>query len=85
MIDTVTASMPQINAGKIKAIAISTAQRTELASGIPTFAESGAPGFGLVAWNALFAPRDTPAEIVALLNAEVNKALAQPEDRKSVV
>ena len=85
MIDTVTASMPQINAGKIKAIAISTAQRTELASNIPTFAESGAPGFELVAWNALFAPRDTPAEIVALLNAEVNKALAQPEVRQRLL
>ena len=85
MIDTVTASMPQINAGKIKAIAISTAQRTDLASNIPTFAESGAPGFELVAWNALFAPRDTPAEIVALLNAEVNKALAQPEVRQRLL
>lgn len=69
MIDTVTASMPQINAGKIKAIAISTAQRTELASSIPTFAESGAPGF----------------ELVALLNAEVNKALAQPEVRQRLL
>ncbi len=81
MIDTVTASMPQISAGKIKAIAISSGQRTETAANIPTFAESGLPGFDLVAWNALFAPRGTPPDIVNLLNAEVAKALAQPDVR----
>ena len=81
MIDTATATMAQASAGKIRAIAISTAQRTELAPNLPTFAESGASGFELVAWNALFAPRATPPEIVALLNAEVAKALAQPEVR----
>ena len=81
MIDTVTASIPQISAGKIKAIAISSGQRTESAPNIPTFSESGLPGFDLVAWNALFAPRGTPPEVVNLLNAEVAKALAQPEVR----
>lgn len=81
IIDTVTASIPQISAGKIKAIAISSGQRTESAPNIPTFSESGLPGFDLVAWNALFAPRGTPVEIVNLLNAEVAKALAQPEVR----
>jgi len=81
IIDTVTASIPQISAGKIKAIAISSGQRTESAPNIPTFSESGLPGFDLVAWNALFAPRGTPPEVVNLLNAEVAKALAQPEVR----
>lgn len=81
MVDTVTASMPQVAAGKIRAIAVSTGQRTELAPGVPTFAESGIPGFDLVAWNALFAPRGTPPEVVSLLNAEVARALAQPEVR----
>lgn len=81
MIDTVTASIPQISAGKIKAIAISSGQRTESAPNIPTFSESGLPGFDLVAWNALFAPRGTPPEVINLLNAEVAKALAQPEVR----
>ena len=81
MVDTVTASMPQVTAGKIRAIAVSTGQRTELAPGVPTFAESGIPGFDLVAWNALFAPRGTPPEVINLLNAEITKALAQPEVR----
>jgi tripartite-type tricarboxylate transporter receptor subunit TctC len=81
MVDTVTASMPQVASGKIRAIAVTTGQRTELAPGVPTFAESGVPGFDLVAWNALFAPRGTPSEAVNLLNAEIAKALAQPEVR----
>ena len=79
LIDTATASLPQINAGKLKAIAISTAARTNLAAAIPTFAESGLPGFELVAWNALFAPRGTPPAIVQKLSSEVAKILAQPE------
>jgi len=79
MIDTVPAVIPQIAAGKIKAIAISTGQRSELAPNIPTLAESGMPGFELVAWNAMFAPARTPPEIVKRLHEEVAKALADPE------
>lgn len=79
LIDTVPAVLPQIQAGKIKAIAISTGQRSELAPNIPTIAESGMPGFELVAWNAMFAPAKTSPEIVKRLHAEMAKALADPE------
>jgi len=79
MIDTVPAVLPQIAAGKIKAIAISTGQRSELAPNIPTLAESGMPGFELVAWNAMFAPAKTPPEIIKRLHGELAKALAEPE------
>jgi tripartite-type tricarboxylate transporter receptor subunit TctC len=85
MIDTAPAVLPQIAGGKIKAIAISTGQRTELAPNIPTIAESGVPGFELVAWNAMFAPRGTPPEIINLLHAELAKALAQPEMRQRLL
>ena len=85
MIDTATATMAQASAGKIRAIAISTTQRTEIAPNLPTFAESGVPGFDIAGWNALFAPRGTPPEIVNLLNAEVAKALAQPEVRQRIL
>jgi len=85
MIDTVPAILPQITAGKLKAIAISTGQRTELAPNIPTLAESGMPGFELVAWNAMFAPAKTPPEIINQLHAEVAKALAQPEMRQRLL
>ena len=85
MIDTATATMAQASAGKIRAIAISTTQRTEIAPNLPTFAESGVPGFDIAGWNALFAPRGTPPEIVNLINAEVAKALAQPEVRQRIL
>ena len=79
MIDTVPAVLPQIAAGKIKAIAISTGQRSELAPNIPTLAESGMPGFELVAWNAMFAPAKTPPEIVKRLHEEAARALADAD------
>jgi tripartite-type tricarboxylate transporter receptor subunit TctC len=85
MIDTVPAIMPQITAGKIRGIAISTAQRSELAPNIPTLAESGMPGFELVAWNAMFAPAKTPPEIVSRLHAEIAKALTQAEMRERLL
>lgn len=85
MIDTAPAVLPQVSAGKIKAIAISTGQRTELAPNIPTIAESGVPGFELTAWNAMFAPRGTPPEIINRLHAELAKALAQPELRERLL
>jgi tripartite-type tricarboxylate transporter receptor subunit TctC len=85
MIDTVPAIMPQITAGKIRGIAISTAQRSELAPNIPTLAESGMPGFELTAWNAMFAPARTPPEIVSRLHAEIAKALMQAEMRERLL
>ena len=85
MIDTVPAIMPQITAGKVKGLAISTAQRSELAPNIPTMAESGMPGFELTAWNAMFAPARTPPEVVNRLHTEVAKALAQPEMRERLL
>ena len=85
MIDTVPAIMPQITAGKVKGLAISTAQRSELAPNIPTIAESGMPGFELTAWNAVFAPARTPPEVVNRLHTEIAKALAQPEMRERLL
>ena len=85
LIDTVTASLPQINAGKLKPLAITTGARTNLAPNIPTFAESGLPGFELVAWNALFAPRGTAPQIVHKLSGEVAKILAQPETQQRLL
>jgi len=85
LIDTATATLPQIAAGKLKALAVSTARRTALAPGIPTFAESGLRGFELVAWNALFAPRGTPVSIVQRLNLEVVRILALPDTRERLL
>ncbi len=84
MIDTVTALRPHLASGKLKAIAVTSAKPTELLPGVKPVAEQGLPGFEVIAWNALYAPKGTPKEIVDRLNAEVNKILAQPETRQKL-
>ncbi len=74
--------MAQLHAGKLRAIAVSGAQRFAPAGGIPTVAESGLPGFEAIAWNGIVAPAATPPAIVARLNREVNEILALPEVRR---
>lgn len=81
MIDTVTAVRPQVEAGKLKALAVTSGKRTSLLPDVPTVAEQGVPGFEVIAWNALYAPKGTPPAVIARLNAEVNKILAQPETK----
>jgi tripartite-type tricarboxylate transporter receptor subunit TctC len=83
--DTVSASLPQAAAGKIKPLAVTTGRRFEAVPNVPTLAESGLAGFDLAPWNALVAPRGTPREIVAYLNAHVVAILAEPELRKRLV
>ncbi|MBP0625019.1 Bug family tripartite tricarboxylate transporter substrate binding protein [Cupriavidus consociatus] len=72
-------AMPMVKAGKVRAIAVTSAKRLPLLSAVPTVAESGYAGFQAEDWKALVAPAGTPAEVVARLNAEVNKVLAQPD------
>lgn len=72
-------AMPMIKAGKVRALAVTSARRMPLLSAVPTIAESGYAGFQAEDWKALVAPAGTPPEVVARLNAEVNKALAQPD------
>ena len=84
-IDTVSASLPQAAAGKLKPLAVSTGKRFEAVPDVPTLAEAGVPGFDLAPWNALMAPRGTPKEIVDYLNGHVVAMLAEPELRKRLV
>ena len=81
LIDTVTAARPNITAGKLKAIAVTSSKATELLPGVKPVAEQGLAGFEVIAWNALYAPKGTPKEIVKLLNAAITRILAQPETR----
>jgi tripartite-type tricarboxylate transporter receptor subunit TctC len=69
------AAVPQVRAGRLKAIAIAGLQRTSAMPEVPTMAESGLPGFDAGAWFGISAPAGTPREIVAKLNTEINKAL----------
>ena len=77
-----TAAMPHIRSGKLRALAVASAQPTALAPGLPTIAASGVPGYESEAWGALFAPAGTPPAIVSLLNQEFSKALRLPEVRE---
>lgn len=69
----------QIKQGKLRALAVTSAQRVDDLPNVPTINESGYKGFDAVTWFGLLAPAGTPKEVVARLNAEFNKALKQPE------
>ncbi|MCZ7559323.1 MAG: tripartite tricarboxylate transporter substrate binding protein [Burkholderiaceae bacterium] len=79
-VENVGPSMPQIRAGKIKALAVTSHKRAGFAPEIPSFGEVGLTRYDLVVWYAMFAPNGTPADIVQRLNAEVNKMMRdEPE------
>jgi tripartite-type tricarboxylate transporter receptor subunit TctC len=79
MFDTVNTAMPHVKAGKLRLLATTTAQRSSMAPDVPTMIESGLPGFEVSAWYAVLAPARTPRDVIARLNAEINRALADPE------
>src|SRR5262249_14993849 len=79
MFPTLQASISYVTAGRLKALAVTTARRSALAPQLPTMAEAGLPGVEIGSWFALLAPAGTPREIVARLDAEVKSALAAPE------
>ena len=71
--------LPHVQAGKLRALAVSSAKRSPLAPNVPTIAESGYPGFDVQFAYALMAPAGTPDAIVQLLSREVQRALADPD------
>ena len=76
---------PQVKAGRVRALAVSGPQRLESAPDIPTVAEAGVPGFSVVGWLGIVVPAGTPRDRIAMLNAEANKALANPDVRKRLI
>ena len=79
MFTPVLASIPTIRDNRMRALAVSTAKRSSALPDVPTVAEAGMPGFVFDFWIGLLAPAKTPRAIVNKLNAEVSKALAQPD------
>jgi tripartite-type tricarboxylate transporter receptor subunit TctC len=69
----------QVQAGKLRALAVTTAKRFPLLPDLPTIAESGYPGFEALAWNGVMVPAATPKLVIARLNAEMNAILKQPD------
>jgi len=72
-------AIPHVQAGKLRAVAISSPQRSPLAPQFPTVAESGIPGFDTATWNGLYLPAATPRDILTRIHADVTKVLAAPE------
>lgn len=79
IIDPISSSAQHIQAGKLRALAVSTATRSPLVPNLPTMAEAGLPGYDFSAWFMLLAPRGVSPAIVAKVNHDVQVALARPE------
>jgi tripartite-type tricarboxylate transporter receptor subunit TctC len=82
MFDNLPAALPQIRAGNVRALAVTTMKRSSSTPELPTLDESGVKGFDSQGWFSLLAPSGTPQPILEKINAEVNKALATDDFRK---
>ena len=84
MVDSVTAALPHINSHAAVALAVTTSKRVPQLPDVPTVAESGIPGFEAVGWAMVFAPAQTPADVVTYLNDKINTILKSPEMEKAL-
>ena len=73
------AAIPQVKAGRLKGLGVTSAKRSPSLPDVPTIAESGVPGYEATGWTGMLAPAATPPRIVARLNAEINTALKTPD------
>ncbi|MBX9828982.1 MAG: tripartite tricarboxylate transporter substrate binding protein [Xanthobacteraceae bacterium] len=78
LFDNITTVIPQVKAGKVRALAVASAQRVPWLPDVPTFAEAGLPEFEASSWFGLFAQRDTPADTLAKATADVKRVLTTP-------
>jgi tripartite-type tricarboxylate transporter receptor subunit TctC len=78
-------ALPQIKAGKVRALAVTSGKRSAVAPNLPTVAEAGFPGFEVVGWFGWLAPAGTPRAIVERLNREMVKILQQPDMKDRLV
>ena len=81
MFDLTPTALPQIAAGRVRALAVTSPRRSPVAPDLPTMAEAGVPGVEVVSWFGILAPAGTPLAIVNFLNAEIVKAMQSPEVR----
>jgi tripartite-type tricarboxylate transporter receptor subunit TctC len=86
MLDSMLTGLQMARGGRVRALAVSSARRSELAPEVPTIAETpGLEGFETYTWYGVAAPSRTPEPIVRLLNAEINKALRLPDVRRRLL
>jgi len=79
MFDNMPSAWPHVQAGKLRALAVTTAERSATAPELPTMMESGYDKFDVSSWFGLIAPKGTPPDVIAKVNASVQKALAKPD------
>ena len=84
-IDTVSAAIPQLKSGKIKAIALTTAKRSALLPDVPTFAESGYAGIDMDSWLMVAGPKGLPADVKAKLEKALAVTIADPDTRTKLL
>lgn len=85
MFDNLASSLTQVKAGRIRALAVTTAKRTPLAPDLPTLAESGLPGFDISTWFGIFAPAGTPRAAIDRIYSDFARSLAEAEVREKLV
>ena len=81
-VDNIATALPHMKAGKLRALAVTTATRSSVAPDVPTMAESGLAGYELSSWQAVFAPAGTPKPIIDRLYTEIDKILKTPDVAK---
>lgn len=84
MIENVPGTLPLVKDGKLRALAITSKKRLALVPDLPTIDEAGVPGYEVVGWNVLFAPRNTPKGVLARLNTDMVKVLARADVKEQM-
>jgi tripartite-type tricarboxylate transporter receptor subunit TctC len=84
MMANVISALPQVRAGRLRALGVTSAKRTSVAPDVPTIAEAGVPGYDVTQWYAVFAPAGTPREVIARLHAAVVHAVQDPKVRERI-
>ncbi len=79
MFNPIPPFLPHVKSGRLRALGVSSAQRSRAVPDVPTIAEAGVPGFEYVSWYAIFAPAHTPRAVVSRLNAELVRIAAEPD------
>ncbi|HYG53962.1 MAG TPA: tripartite tricarboxylate transporter substrate binding protein [Burkholderiales bacterium] len=82
--ENITTAYPQVKAGKLKALAVTSSKRSFVAPEVPTMAEAGLSGYDISSWQAMYAPAGVPKDIVSRVHAEVVKTLKNPENAKKL-
>lgn len=85
MFDPIAEALPLVQAGKLRALAVSTAKRSALLPELPTVSESGVPGYDFSVWYGLFAPAGTPEAVISKLADETLRILSEPQVRKALL